>query len=137
MTLYSYGVDSVLIKVFGQTVFIIYLLLTSCQGSEDNVKNRKLAEIPMDDPYAKRRELMVQQQIVHRSITDKKVINAMLAVKRHLFVPEKYSERAYTDQPLPIEEGQTISQPYIVAFMTEHLKIKRTDKLLEIGTGSG
>ena len=80
---------------------------------------------------------MVQNQIIHRSIRDKNVIDAMLKVKRHLFVPYKYRNRAYTDQPLPIENGQTISQPYIVAFMTELLKIKPTDKILEIGTGSG
>ena len=101
------------------------------------MRNRKLTEKPVDDSNVRKRQLMVQQQIVHRGIRDKNVINAMLKVKRHLFVPEKYRERAYTDQPLPIENGQTISQPYIVAFMTELLKIKQTDKILEIGTGSG
>jgi protein-L-isoaspartate(D-aspartate) O-methyltransferase len=80
---------------------------------------------------------MVQKQIVERGITDTAVINAMLSVERHKFVPKDYESHAYDDYPLPIGEGQTISQPYIVALMTELAALKKTDRVLEIGTGSG
>ncbi len=83
------------------------------------------------------RKEMVEKQIIARGIRDKRVIQAMLKVKRHLFVPLPYRELAYTDQPVPIGEGQTISQPYIVALMTELLKLSGKEKVLEIGTGSG
>ncbi len=83
------------------------------------------------------RHKMVEQQIVARGIKDKGVIEAMKRVPRHLFVPEKYRRFAYHDGPLPIGEGQTISQPYIVAFMTEALSLQPHHKVLEIGTGSG
>jgi protein-L-isoaspartate(D-aspartate) O-methyltransferase len=80
---------------------------------------------------------MVKDQLVLRDIKSKAVLDAMRKVERHLFVPKNFMKAAYTDQPLPIGEGQTISQPYIVAFMTEALSIKQTDKILEVGTGSG
>jgi len=80
---------------------------------------------------------MVEQQISARGVSDEKVLEAMRDVERHLFVPEELREYAYSDRPLPIGEGQTISQPYVVAFMTEKLDLKRSDKVLEIGTGSG
>lgn len=80
---------------------------------------------------------MVKMQLEKRGIQDPKVLAAMLKVERHLFVPEDYAKEAYGDYPLPIGEGQTISQPYIVGFMTEALALKRTDRVLEIGTGSG
>jgi len=80
---------------------------------------------------------MVTQQIVSRGITDENVIDAMLTVERHKFVPNQYEKFAYDDYPLPIGEGQTISQPYIVALMTELVNLHPTDKVLEIGTGSG
>uniref|UniRef100_A0A7C4U8Q7 Protein-L-isoaspartate O-methyltransferase n=1 Tax=candidate division WOR-3 bacterium TaxID=2052148 RepID=A0A7C4U8Q7_UNCW3 len=83
------------------------------------------------------RKKMVEEQIVQRGIKDSSVINAMLKVERHLFVPEEYKPYAYEDTPLPIGYGQTISQPYIVALMTELLNLKKEDKVLEIGTGSG
>jgi protein-L-isoaspartate(D-aspartate) O-methyltransferase len=73
----------------------------------------------------------------HADITDQNVLRAMAAVPRHEFVPERYLEQAYEDHPLPIGHGQTISQPYIVALMTQLLELKRGDKVLEIGTGSG
>jgi protein-L-isoaspartate(D-aspartate) O-methyltransferase len=72
-----------------------------------------------------------------RGIDDEKVIDAFLRVERHRFVPDRYIPHAYEDRPLPIGEGQTISQPYIVAFMTHVLDLSRADKVLEIGTGSG
>ncbi len=87
--------------------------------------------------YDTLRRRMVQEQIKARGIRDERVIEAMLKVPRHLFVPERYRHRAYGDHPLPIGEGQTISQPYVVALMTEALRLKPTDRVLEIGTGSG
>ena len=80
---------------------------------------------------------MVNDQIKGRGISDMRVLEAMTKVPRHLFVPEPFTERAYDDAPLPIGLQQTISQPYIVAFMTEMLRLKATDRVLEIGTGSG
>ena len=80
---------------------------------------------------------MVEDQIIKRGIEDQRVLDVMKVVERHKFVPERYSESAYKDGPLPIGFGQTISQPFIVAFMTENLKLKSSHKVLEIGTGSG
>jgi protein-L-isoaspartate(D-aspartate) O-methyltransferase len=87
--------------------------------------------------YARIRERMVKQQIVARGVKDVRVITAMKKVPRHLFVPERHRAFSYGDHPLSIGEGQTISQPYIVAFMTEALDLTVDDKVLEIGTGSG
>ena len=87
--------------------------------------------------YTRRRKTMVRGQLEARDITDKKVLDAMGNVLRHLFVSERYRNQAYADHPLPIDEGQTISQPYIVGLMTQHLKLERGEKVLEIGTGSG
>lgn len=89
-----------------------------------------------EDFEAQRRQ-MVETQITRRGIRDERVINAMLKIDRRLFVPEKVQSQAYTDQPLPIAAGQTISQPYIVALMTETLQLDPADRVLEIGTGSG
>lgn len=86
---------------------------------------------------AVQRERMVKEQLEARGITDPEVLRAMRKVERHRFVPEAYRHAAYADRPLPIGEGQTISQPYIVAFMTEALNLDRSKKVLEIGTGSG
>ena len=80
---------------------------------------------------------MVSSQIENRGIKSPEVLKAMKVVPRHLFVPEELSNSAYSDNPLPIGFGQTISQPYIVAYMTELLNLKKGDKVLEIGTGSG
>ncbi|MDI6783413.1 MAG: protein-L-isoaspartate(D-aspartate) O-methyltransferase [bacterium] len=87
--------------------------------------------------FNKLREQMVQQQIIARGIKDPVVLAALRKVERHLFVPVRYQKEAYNDYPLPIGEDQTISQPYIVALMTEVLKLKPEEKVLEIGTGSG
>ena len=89
------------------------------------------------DSFQALRNHMVKNQIEARGITDKKVIEAFRNVERHRFVLPEFIRYAYSDSPLPIDEGQTISQPYIVAYMTEILNLKRTDKVLEIGTGSG
>lgn len=90
-----------------------------------------------DDPFFALRNRMVKTQIESRGITDKKILEAFRNVERHEFVPDEYIPYAYNDSPLPIAEGQTISQPYIVAYMTDALNLKKTDKVLEIGTGSG
>ena len=83
------------------------------------------------------RERMVKSQIEARGIKDKNVLEAMRMVARHKFVSEDMKSFAYNDEPLPIGEGQTISQPYIVAYMTEMLHLKKEERVLEVGTGSG
>lgn len=83
------------------------------------------------------REKMVRHQIKKRGISDQRVISAMTEVPRHVFVPTSLRSKAYSDRPLPIGEGQTISQPYIVALMTESLSLTSKSRVLEIGTGSG
>ena len=90
-----------------------------------------------EDRYLEARRTMVETQIRRRGVTDPRVLAAMSKVPRHLFVPRHLWEQAYSDYPLPIGENQTISQPYIVALMTQLLRLKRGDKVLEIGTGSG
>jgi protein-L-isoaspartate(D-aspartate) O-methyltransferase len=87
--------------------------------------------------YRRLREEMVRTQIETRGITDKKVIAAMLKIPRHQFVSEALMDQAYGDYPLPIGDQQTISQPYIVAEMTQALQLNKEDRVLEIGTGSG
>jgi protein-L-isoaspartate(D-aspartate) O-methyltransferase len=87
--------------------------------------------------YFSLRRQMVQSQLRQRGIGDERVLGAMERVPRHEFAPEQYRDQAYEDHPLPIGEGQTISQPYIVAIMLDALKLSPTDKVLEIGTGSG
>ncbi|MEE9315920.1 MAG: protein-L-isoaspartate(D-aspartate) O-methyltransferase, partial [bacterium] len=82
-------------------------------------------------------EEMVTQQIMRRGVVTPRVIEAFRKVPRHLFVPEQFQSHSYNDHPLPIGEGQTISQPYIVALMTDLLDLSGEDKVLEIGTGSG
>ena len=89
------------------------------------------------DEYRDMRKHMVQTQIIAREVSDKRVIDAMEDVPRHRFVPHEYEAQSYEDYPVPIGMDQTISQPYIVAFMCEQLKLKPDDKVLEIGTGSG
>jgi protein-L-isoaspartate(D-aspartate) O-methyltransferase len=107
--------------------FVIFLQLnTSCMSQTHDATW-----------YDEKRTEMVRDQIRLRGITDKNVLCAMQKVERHQFVPDAYRSEAYEDYPLPIGDGQTISQPYIVAFMTEALELQRTDKVLEIGTGSG
>ena len=112
-------------KASFQLMFIIlFCFLTTFANAQDNY-------------FSGLREQMVRTQIQNRGITDEKVLDAFLNVERHKFVLPEYISSAYRDSPLPIEEGQTISQPYIVAFMTEALELDADDKVLEIGTGSG
>jgi protein-L-isoaspartate(D-aspartate) O-methyltransferase len=87
--------------------------------------------------FTRKREDMVSSQIKQRGVEDARVLRAMRKVRRHLFIPSEAGVQAYEDMALPIGEGQTISQPYIVALMTQLLKLKGNEKVLEIGTGSG
>lgn len=89
------------------------------------------------DTFKKERKRMVDVQIRRRGLKDRRVLTAMEKVPRHLFVPENMAGWAYADEPLPIGAGQTISQPYIVGYMTDALKLSGGEKVLEIGTGSG
>ena len=93
--------------------------------------------MPPEYPRSDELRRMVEQQIASRGIRDERVLAAMRDVPRHIFVPAPYDRDAYADAPLPIGNGQTISQPYIVALMTELLHPKSTDTVLEIGAGSG
>ena len=101
----------------------------------ENMFNRNRNSQESD--YYTQRMRMVDEQIIHQGICDTAVLEAMRKVPRHLFIPEKYRCSAYTDGPQPIDEGQTISQPYIVASMTEELELTSGSRVLEIGTGSG
>lgn len=91
----------------------------------------------MIDRFVTVRERMVQEQLLARDITDQRILAAMAEVPRHLFVDDAMQARAYGDHPLPIAAGQTISQPYIVAYMTQVLRLQGHERVLEIGTGSG
>jgi len=93
--------------------------------------------IPSEDPYLEERQMMVVTGIIGWGVEDQQVVDVMGRVPRHLFVPEEYLSQAYANHPLPIGYGQTISQPYIVALMTQELGVEAGDKVLEIGTGSG
>jgi protein-L-isoaspartate(D-aspartate) O-methyltransferase len=101
-----------------------------------------IPELPMNSSeetaaFSNLRLRMVDSQLRARGIGDERVLDAMLRVPRHEFAPERYRDQAYEDHPLPIGEGQTISQPYIVARMLEAVALSRTDRVLEVGTGSG
>jgi protein-L-isoaspartate(D-aspartate) O-methyltransferase len=111
-------------------MFIRFPMVSAWADDESIVK---------DEPrkYRTARNQMVESQIASRGVADPLVLKAMRTVPRHLFVPEDLRSSAYNDYPLPIGEGQTISQPYIVAVMTEILQLTGTEKVLEIGTGSG
>lgn len=87
--------------------------------------------------FAAAREAMVRDQLIRRGVGDERVLTAMRTVPRHEFVLPEHLGLAYDDQPLPIGEGQTISQPYVVALMLEHLHLRGDEKVLEVGTGSG
>jgi len=121
------------ISRFCQILLIVFLLITV-----DLAKNMEgKGVLNSNSNYEQARRNMVEYQIKARGIKDKRVLSAMLKVPRHLFVPEEMRDLAYRDEPLPIGYSQTISQPYIVAYMTEALKLRPEDKVLEIGTGSG
>jgi protein-L-isoaspartate(D-aspartate) O-methyltransferase len=113
--------------------FLVLILLIII-GCSDMSRKEKT---PTSSNFTEQREEMVKYQIKARGVNDKRVLTAMLKVPRHLFVQENLQNRAYADEPLPIGSGQTISQPYIVAYMTEQIDIDENEKVLEIGTGSG
>jgi protein-L-isoaspartate(D-aspartate) O-methyltransferase len=119
--------------------FILFILFCLACGN-GNSEGPETGEKPTNeqvDPFTKAREQMVNQQIVRRGVKDEKVLAAMRKVPRHKFVPSVQVPHSYEDRPLPIGHGQTISQPYIVAVMTELLKPNDKMKALEVGTGSG
>lgn len=90
-----------------------------------------------EDSYREKRLEMVEKQIRRRGVQDKRVLAVMEKVPRHRFIPSRYLDRAYADEPLPIGNNQTVSQPFIVAYMLSQLQLKPDDRVLEIGTGSG
>jgi len=110
-----------------------WTLSAGCAGGGENPG----ASARREESYGRAREAMVRNQIWARGVRDSLVLEAMRKVPRHLFVPEDLRNSAYSDTPLPIGYGQTISQPYIVALMTEALGIEPGDKVFEVGTGSG
>ncbi|MFH2036901.1 MAG: protein-L-isoaspartate(D-aspartate) O-methyltransferase [Candidatus Zixiibacteriota bacterium] len=112
--------------IYGTILIMIFLACADQTHSSDN-----------EAKFYQARHRMVKTQLESRDITDKNVLEAMRKIPRHLFVPEQFRKDAYRDGPLPIKKGQTISQPYIVAVMTQLLNIDSTSKVLEIGTGSG
>lgn len=121
------------------SVLVLLLLLAACidiETSEKSVTGNKTETEPRDK-YTLLREKMVDEQIRNRGIKDELVQRAMLNVPRHEFIPEKERGYAYADHPVPIGHGQTISQPYIVAFMSEIASLQPGERVLEIGTGSG
>jgi len=102
------------------------------------MKWQRREEAPASEAeYAARRARMVELQLERRNIHDERVLAAMRTVPRHLFVPECFRDMAYDDAPVPIGHNQTVSQPYIVAYMLQHLKLTGKEKVLEIGAGSG
>jgi protein-L-isoaspartate(D-aspartate) O-methyltransferase len=114
---------------------MLFFLIVSCLMVLNSCR-KKGVKIDYED-LEKRRKAMVVEQIEERGIRDRRILEVMEKVPRHEFVPEKYRAFAYDDSPLPIGEGQTISQPYIVALMTECLNLEGEEKVLEVGTGSG
>jgi protein-L-isoaspartate(D-aspartate) O-methyltransferase len=126
---------------------ILLAALLGCRGEPQRAERVPAAEAPRTATAPKvaadsaelraKREQMVREQIEGRGVRDSRVLEAMRAVPRHAFVPESQREQAYEDHPLPIEADQTISQPYIVALMTELAGISQGQKVLEVGTGSG
>jgi protein-L-isoaspartate(D-aspartate) O-methyltransferase len=122
-------------RLMSRTIYyliVIYVLFLNCSGT-----TRKEDMSKQESWWVSRAEKMVETQIVSRGVRDPDVIRVMKDTPRHLFVPERLRDQAYGDHPLPIGSGQTISQPYIVAIMTEYLELTGTEKVLEIGTGSG
>lgn len=120
-----------------KSIFVLFslLLLNSFCTQHDN--EAKIVKTTYDDRFAVKRAEMVTKQIISRGVRDARVLSAMRKVPRHKFIPEPDVQHAYDDSPLPIGFEQTISQPYIVAFMTEALHLTGSERVLEIGTGSG
>lgn len=115
---------------FRRLTVLVFLVTVICPLSA-------FSALAAEDPFQNQRVRMVEVDIKDRGISDGKVLSAMRKIERHLFVPANLASASYGDHPVPIGEGQTISQPYVVALMTEALKLKGGEKVLEIGTGSG
>jgi len=119
--------------------------LTCCAGYGEDASQKKTGgksetggvAAKSSESFKEKRQKMVEEQIRARGVTDGEVLKAMQEVPRHEFVPKSYRHLAYADRPLPIGYGQTISQPFIVALMTELLEVNKDSKVLEVGTGSG
>lgn len=121
---------------WGSIAIACVVVTTACRpGGGDRSAGTDGAD--PDANFHRLRERMVERQIRARGVSDPRVLEAMAAVPRHLFVPDALIDAAYQDHPLPIGHGQTISQPYIVALMTESLRPQPGDRILEVGTGSG
>jgi protein-L-isoaspartate(D-aspartate) O-methyltransferase len=118
-------------------LFAVAIAIIGLVGVALFATGRAWALPPGEDRFAVLRDQMVVRQIEGRDVRDPRVLAAMRKVPRHLFVPPSLADEAYDDHPLPIGEGQTISQPYIVALMTELLRLKGGERVLEVGTGSG
>jgi protein-L-isoaspartate(D-aspartate) O-methyltransferase len=118
-------------------VLIATICLAPFVGFPTQTARLELRAGEIQDAFARQRRVMVARDLRGRGIRDERVLAAMGAIPRHLFVPERQRASAYDDRPLSIGEGQTISQPYIVALMTELLELRSIEKVLEIGTGSG
>jgi len=129
------SIQSALPLILLALIFELLLPMTSVRAVRCGSFSPTL-QAPSDD-YKSVREQMVREQIEARGIRDARLLAALRKVPRHLFVPAEEQNEAYIDYPLAIEHGQTISQPYVVAFMTEALELKPRDRVLEIGTGSG
>lgn len=123
-----------MIKKYLPTIILVLVIISS---SLTLISCRNSSQTAAIIDFKTLREQMVREQIEQRGIKDESVLAAMRKVERHCFVPFDLTHLAYEDMPLPIGEGQTISQPYIVALMTELLQLKGSEKVLEIGTGSG
>jgi len=118
-------------------IFVLFCLLLLNSFCTQHDKEARIVKTINDDRFAVKRAEMVTQQIIGRGVKDARVLTAMQKVPRHKFIPQSEQQHAYDDSPLPIGYDQTISQPYIVAYMTEALHLKGSERVLEIGTGSG
>lgn len=116
---------------------LLQLLPSGAKTQPSHNRANERSTMPTERDYEIQRVEMVEYQIRRRGISDPRVLQAFLDVPRHRFVPEAYRDASYSDRPLPIGEGQTISQPYMVARMTEALALSGHERVLEVGTGSG
>lgn len=116
---------------------IAVIIIFSCSSKQQKTSSPRQIQENQEEWWKQAAEQMVSTQIEARGVTDERVLKAMENTPRHLFVPDDVVDYAYSDRPLPIGYGQTISQPYIVALMTESLELTGQEKVLEIGTGSG
>jgi protein-L-isoaspartate(D-aspartate) O-methyltransferase len=128
-TVWKPGPPALGIQIFSRILLLLLIISPAIAAAA--------AAAPAPDPYAAERRLMVAQQLKGRDIIDSRVLAAMGRVPRHLFVPADAASLAYGDHPLAIGSGQTISQPYIVALMSQWAAVRAGDKVLEVGTGSG